>query len=143
MLCTSTNATTSGYVTKSVALPHNLRSDGVFVDAEVCSPQGSQVKAYVRWSDNGENELFTKSWVEMVAVDGLGSPRYPFTSSSDLSANEYDFRPTKWAWFNSRGAVTRAYQVKLVYTTDLTGSSKVYEKLPSVRNLKVCSFRTV
>ncbi len=143
MLCTASASTTSGYVTKSVALPHNLRSDGVFVDTEVCSPQGSQVKAYVRWSDNGENELFTKSWVEMVAVDGLGSPRYPFTSSSYLSENEYDFRPTKWVWFNPRGAVTRAYQVKLVYTTDLTGSSKVYEKLPSTRNLKVCSFRTL
>ena len=142
MVVTNNINTTSSYVSKVVTLPEELISTGVFALADVCCPSGSEVKAYVRWLDRGESDLFAKSWTQMVAVGGLGSPEYPFTASANLSKTEYDFRPTQWAWFNASSTV-RAYQIKLVYTTTLTGAQETYSSLPCVRNLRMSSFRTV
>lgn len=149
MLVTSTNdpntrttTPSSSYVSKAVSLPDELVSNGIFVTGEVCCPTGSQVRAYVRWSENGESDLFGKSWVQMTAVNGIGSPRFPFTATSNLSRTEYDFRPTQWAWFNT-GSTVRAYQILLMYTTTLGAAAKTYSKLPATRNLRMCSFRSV
>ena len=98
----------------------------------------------MRWSDRGESDLFGKQWVQMTALNGLGSPKFPFTANSNLSKNEYDFRPTRWAWFGSNTTPTiRAYQVLLMYTTNLSGSGKVYSKLPATRNFRMSSFRSI
>lgn len=141
---TATTTPSSSYVSKAVSLPDDLVSNGVYVTGEVCCPYGSEVRAFVRWSDRGESDLFGKQWTEMRAVSGLGSPRFPFAASSNLSKSEYDFRPTHWAWFGSPSTPTvRAYQVLLMYSTNLTGSGKIYTKLPATRNLRMCSFRSV
>ncbi|MFM8268737.1 MAG: hypothetical protein ACKN9V_00995, partial [Pseudomonadota bacterium] len=144
----STANPTSAYVSKAVSLPDDLVSNGIFTTADVCCPYGSVVNAYVRWSERGESDLFTKSWVAMPAVGGLGSPKYPFIQGSNLSRSEFDFRPTQWAWFNNRSSVPniRSYQIKLVFTVDsavLSGASKTYSKLPAVKNFKMSSIRTV
>jgi len=86
--------------------------------------------------------LFGQSWVAMTAVDGIGSPKIPFAASSNLSKSEYDFRPTRWALFDNTTGI-RAYQIKLLFTTDLTGVSKTYSRLPAIRNLRMASLRTV
>lgn len=141
---TATTTPSSSYVSKAISLPDDLVSNGIYVTGEVCCPYGSEVRAFVRWSDRGEADLFGRQWTEMKAVYGLGSPRYPFSASSELSKSEYDFRPTHWAWFGSSTTSTiRSYQVLLMYTTNLTGSGKIYSKLPATRNLRMCSFRSV
>jgi hypothetical protein len=132
----------SAYVSKAVTLPEDLVSNGIFATAEVCCPYGSQVRAYVRYANRGESDLFSQPWVAMAAIDGIGSPKYPFTASSNLSKSEYDFRPTRWALFDNTTGI-RAYQIKLVFTTDLTGASKTYSALPAIRNLRMASLRTV
>lgn len=139
---TASSTPSSSYVSKAVTLPDELASNGVFVSGEVCCPFGSEVRAYVRWSDRGESDLFGRSWTPMTAVSGIGSPRYPFSSTSNLSKTEYDFRPTQWAWFGSAANV-RSYQILLMYTTTLSGANKIYSKLPATRNLRMCSFRSV
>jgi hypothetical protein len=131
-------------VSKAITLPDELASNAILATAEMCCPYGSEVRAYVRWSDRGESDLFGKQWVQMTAISGLGSPKFPFTANSNLSKNEYDFRPTRWAWFGSNTTPTiRAYQVLLMYTTNLSGSGKVYSKLPATRNFRMSSFRSI
>ena len=142
MIVTDGSTPTSSYVSKVVTLPEELVSTGVFAVADVCCQFNSQVRAYVRTVGRGETDLFGKPWTEMTAIGGLGSPTYPFTSSSNLSKTEYDFRPTQWAWFNSSSTL-RSYQIKLVYTTNLTGQNMTYSSMPCVRNLRMSSFRTV
>jgi len=142
MIVTNTASTSTSYVSKSVSLPQNLSANGIFAVADVCCRPDSQVVAYVRWSEQGESELFNRSWVQMSAVGGLGSPQYPFAAGSNLSNSEYDFRPTQWAKFNTTATI-RAYQIKLVFTTILTGVNKTYSQLPSVRSLRMSSFRTI
>lgn len=139
---TRTTTPSSSYVSKAVTLPDELSSNGIFVTGEVCCPFGSEVRAYVRWSDRGESDLFGKSWVGMTAVSGIGSPRFPFAANSNLSKTEYDFRPTQWAWFGSAPNI-RSYQILLMYTTTLTGTDKIYSKMPATRSLRMCSFRSV
>ena len=141
---TATTTPSSSYVSKAITLPDELASNAIFATAEVCCPYGSEVRAYVRWSDRGESDLFGKQWVQMTAVYGLGSPKFPFTANANLSKNEYDFRPTHWTWFGSNTTPTiRAYQVLLMYTTTLSGSGKVYSKLPATRNFRMSSFRSI
>jgi hypothetical protein len=142
MIATDTDTTSSAYVSKAVTLPEDLVSNGIFATAEVCCPYGSQVRAYVRYANRGESNLFSQSWVAMAAVDGIGSPKIPFAASSNLSKSEYDFRPTRWALFDNTTGI-RAYQIKLLFTTDLTGASKTYSGLPAIRNLRMASLRTV
>ena len=142
MIATSTESTSSAYVSKAVTLPEDLVSNGIFATAEVCCPYNSQVRAYVRYTDRGESDLFTHPWIAMAAVDGIGSPKIPFAASSNLSKSEYDFRPTRWALFDNTTGI-RGYQIKLVYTTDLTTSNKTYSGLPAIRNLRMASLRTV
>jgi len=146
----SSTTPTSSYVTKAITLPEDLVSNGVFATAEICCPFNSAVRAWVRWSDRGENDLFNKPWVQMTAVAGFGSPKYPYTStpsfanSGHASRNEYDFRHTEWTWFGSNTASTvRAYQVLLMFTTQNSGSAKTYAISPAVRNFRMCSFRSV
>jgi len=156
MICTpntSAAAPTSSYVSKAVSLPDELASIGVFTTSEVCCPYGSEVRAYVRWSEKGDGELFGRPWAAMTAISGLGSPKHPFTASGGLSSTEYDFRTTKWIWFNGVGAgsalnstaTIRAYQIKLVFTVtsgvQAALATKTYSILPSVRNLRMASFR--
>ena len=138
---TPTSPTTS-YVSKAVTLPEELVSSGVFATAEVVCPYGSEVRAYVRWSDRGESDMLGKAWTAMSAVGGIGSPLYPFAASANLSKTELDFRPTQWEWLNTASTV-RAYQIKLVYTTTTSGATKTYSVLPCVRSLRMCSFRTI
>jgi hypothetical protein len=142
MITTDGNTPTTSYVSKAVTLPEELVSSGVFATAEVVCPYGSEVRAYVRWSDRGESDMFGKAWTAMSAVGGIGSPLYPFTASSNLSKTELDFRPTQWEWLNAASTV-RAYQIKLVYTTTTSGATKTYSVLPCVRSLRMCSFRTI
>lgn len=142
MIVTDGNTPTTSYVSKAVSLPEELVSSGVFVTAEVCCPYGSTVRAYVRWSDRGESDLFGKSWTAMTAIGGIGSQRFPFTASANLSKTEFDFRPTQWEWLNAASTV-RVYQIKLVYTTTTTGATKTYSVLPCVRSLRMSSFKTI
>jgi len=142
MIVTNGTTPTTAYVSKTVALPEELVSSGVFATAEVVCPYGSEVRAYVRWSDRGESDMFGKAWTQMSAVGGIGSPLYPFTASANLSKTELDFRPTQWEWLNAASTV-RAYQIKLVYTTTTSGATKTYSVLPCVRSLRMCSFRTI
>jgi hypothetical protein len=142
MIATDTDTTSSAYVSKAVTLPEDLVSNGIFATAEVCCPYGSQVRAYVRYANRGESNLFSQPWVAMTTVDGIGSPKIPFAASSNLSKSEYDFRPTRWALFDNTTGI-RAYQIKLVFTTDLTGQNKTYSVLPAIRNLRMASLRTV
>ena len=140
---TSPSSPTTSYVSKAVTLPEELVSSGVFATAEVVCPYGSEVRAYVRWSDRGESDMLGKAWTAMTAVGGIGSPLYPFTASANLSKTELDFRPTQWEWLNTTGSTVRAYQIKLVYTTTTSGATKTYAALPCVRSLRMCSFRTI
>jgi hypothetical protein len=121
-------------------------SNGIFATAEVCCPYGSEVRAYVRYANRGESDLFSQSWVAMTAVDGIGSPKIPLTASSNLSKSEYDFRPTRWALFDNTTGI-RAYQIKLVFTINssviTTDAIKTYSVLPAIRNLRMASLRTV
>jgi hypothetical protein len=146
MIATSTESTSSAYVSKAVTLPEDLVSNGIFATAEVCCPYGSQyvsqVRAYVRYANRGESDLFSQPWVAMTALDGIGSPKIPFALSSNLSKSEYDFRPTRWALFDTTTGI-RAYQIKLVFTTELAGQTKTYSVLPAIRNLRMASLRTV
>ena len=146
MIATSTESTSSAYVSKAVTLPEDLVSNGIFATAEVCCPYGSQygsqVRAYVRYANRGESDLFSQPWVAMTALDGIGSPKIPFAVSSNLSKSEYDFRPTRWALFDTTTGI-RAYQIKLVFTTDIAGQTKTYSVLPAIRNLRMASLRTV
>lgn len=146
MIATSTESTSSAYVSKAVTLPEDLVSNGIFATAEVCCPYGSQVRAYVRYTDRGESDLFTHPWIAMTAVDGIGSPKIPFTASSNLSKSEYDFRPTRWALFDNTTGI-RGYQIKLVFTVESSIESspatKTYSILPAIRNLRMASLRTV
>jgi len=139
---TNTQYPTSSYVSKAVTLPEELVSTGVFTTADVCCPYGSEVRAYVRFAERGESDIFNKPWTQMVAVGGIGSYRYPFTASSNLSKTEFDFRPTQWAYLNSSSNI-RSYQIKLVMTTSKTGADKKYSILPAVRNLRMASIRTI
>jgi hypothetical protein len=136
----------SAYVSKAVTLPEDLVSNGIFATAEVCCPYGSEVRAYVRYANRGESDLFSQSWVAMTAVDGIGSPKIPLTASSNLSKSEYDFRPTRWALFDNTTGI-RAYQIKLVFTINssviTTDAIKTYSVLPAIRNLRMASLRTV
>jgi hypothetical protein len=136
----------SAYVSKAVTLPEDLVSNGIFATAEVCCPYGSQVRAYVRYTNRGETDLFGQPWVAMTAVEGIGSPKIPFTASSNLSKSEYDFRPTRWALFDNITGI-RGYQIKLVFTVessiDSTPTTKTYSVLPAIRNLRMASLRTV
>lgn len=141
---------TSSYVTKAITLPEDLVSNGVFATSEICCPFDSAVRAWVRWSDRGESDLFNKPWVQMTAIAGFGSPKFPFNStpsfvrSGDASRSDYDFRHTEWAWFGSNTASTvRSYQVLLMFTTQNSGANKTYAVLPAVRNFRMCSFRSV
>jgi hypothetical protein len=142
----TTASPSSAYVSKAVTLPEDLVSNGIFATAEVCCPYGSQVRAYVRYANRGESDLFGQPWVAMTAVDGIGSPKIPFTASSNLSKSEYDFRPTRWALFDNTTGI-RAYQIKLVFTVesfiDSSPATKTYSILPAVRNLRMASLRTV
>ena len=146
MIATSTESTSSAYVSKAVTLPEDLVSNGIFATAEVCCPYGSQVRAYVRYANRGESDLFGQPWVAMTAVDGIGSPKIPFTASSNLSKSEYDFRPTRWALFDNTTGI-RGYQIKLVFTVESSIESspatKTYSILPAIRNLRMASLRTV
>lgn len=139
---TSLASPTSSYVSKAISLPEELISTGVFASAEVCCPYRSEVRAYIRFVERGESDLFSKNWIQMVAIGGIGSYKYPFTASSNLSSTEFDFRPTQWAYFNTSSTI-RAYQIKLVMTTSTTGDTKTYSVLPAVRNLRMASLRTV
>jgi hypothetical protein len=136
----------SAYVSKAVTLPEDLVSNGIFATAEVCCPYGSQVRAYVRYTNRGETDLFGQPWVAMIAVEGIGSPKIPFTASSNLSKSEYDFRPTRWALFDNITGI-RGYQIKLVFTVessiDSSPTTKTYSVLPAIRNLRMASLRTV
>ena len=136
----------SAYVSKAVTLPEDLVSNGIFATAEVCCPYGSQVRAYVRYTNRGESDLFGQSWMAMTAVEGIGSPKIPFAAASNLSKSEYDFRPTRWALFDSTTGI-RGYQIKLVFTVessiDLSPATKTYSVLPAIRNLRMASLRTV
>jgi hypothetical protein len=141
----TTASPSSAYVSKAVTLPEDLVSNGIFATAEVCCPYGSQVRAYVRYTNRGESDLFGQSWVAMTAIEGIGSPKIPFTSSSNLSKSEYDFRPTRWALFDNTTGI-RGYQIKLVFTIDssvITDQTKTYSVLPAIRNLRMASLRTV
>lgn len=137
-----TTTPSSSYVSKAVTLPDELASNGIFVTGEVCCPYGSEVRAYVRWSDRGESDLFGRSWTPMTALSGIGSPRFPFAANSNLSKTEYDFRPTQWVWFETEPNV-RSYQILLMYTTTLSGANKIYSKMPATRNLRMSSFRSL
>jgi hypothetical protein len=141
----TTASPSSAYVSKAVTLPEDLVSNGIFATAEVCCPYGSQVRAYVRYTNRGESDLFGQSWVAMTAVEGIGSPKIPFTAASNLSKSEYDFRPTRWALFDNTTGI-RGYQIKLVFTIDstvITDQTKTYSVLPAIRNLRMASLRTV
>jgi hypothetical protein len=118
--------TRSTYVSRVVELPQELSSNGlaVFVDSNI--PTGSSIAVYYRFSVEGEDDIFSKTWQTATRVTGA------FNSTSEIDFREVYFRvaPTSSSF--------KSYQIRVDLLTN--SSSQTYYKTPAARNIRTVSF---
>jgi hypothetical protein len=120
----STNKST--YISRVVELPQELASNGLamFVDSNI--PSGSSISVYYRFSVEGEDDIFAKSWLPATRITG------DFSSTSEIDFREVYFRvaPTSSSF--------KSYQIRVDLNT--ASSGQTYYKTPAVRNIRTVSF---
>jgi hypothetical protein len=121
---------TARYVSRVVELPEDLHSNGiaVFVDANIPVSSADSVRVYYRPLLTGENDIFSKTWVEMTRL----TPQ--FTSSSEIDFREVEFRGETSMTSKKFGA----YQIAVELTSPSTAST--YYTTPSARNIRTVSY---
>ena len=119
----------SRYISRVVDLDENIASNGIAVFADANIPSGTFVAGWIRYSIDGESDIFSKQWIPMTRV----SPE--FVSSSEIDFREAFFRYS----LPANSPPFKAYQVRLDFGTN--GSTvPVYSKTPAVRSLRTVSF---
>lgn len=125
-----TSADPSAYISRVVNLDPSTSSNGVQVFLNANLPSGSKIRAYYRYSEAGEADIYSKAWIPLTQASSA------FTSTSEFDFREVIFRNTPTAvpatGFNS-------YQIKVEMWSD-SGSSATYFKTPAIRNIRTVSF---
>lgn len=119
----------SEYVSRVVELPDAVASNGIAVFVDECTPAGSGVQVYYRYSVNGETDIFEKPWIALTR--SATTPQ--FTATSDLDFRESGFRSTALA----ANTTFQSYQIKVRMTSP---SNPTYDETPSARNVRTVSF---
>jgi hypothetical protein len=119
----------SEYVSRVVELPDAVASNGIAVFVDECTPSGSGIQVYYRYSVNGETDIFEKPWIALTR--SATTPQ--FNATSDLDFRESDFRST----ILPSSITFQSYQIKVRMTSP---SDPIYDKTPSARNVRTVSF---
>jgi hypothetical protein len=130
---TTSAYSTSSYVSRSVVLPTDATSQGVFVFTNALVPTGATVNMYCKYSTNGESGLYQSPW-------RLMSP----LGATFTSATENDFREAIYGIRGFTSSTTNlannisAYQIKAEF---LAPSGADYSKTPALKNIRVVTWR--
>lgn len=119
----------SEYVSRVVELPDAVASNGIAVFVDECTPLGSGIQVYYRYSVNGETDIFEKPWIALTR--SATTPQ--FNATSDLDFRESDFRSS----ILPSSITFQSYQIKVRMTST---SDPIYDKTPSARNVRTVSF---
>lgn len=122
-----TQSTSGRYVSRVVELPDDLHSKGLAVFLDENTPSGSSTRVYYRYSETGEEDIFSKPW----SVVSRTNPT--FASTSELDFREGAFRVTAGTTFGS-------YQIRVDARKDTSGNWGSYYRTPCVKNIRVVSF---
>jgi len=126
---TTPSAPVSEYVSRVVELPDAIASNGVSVFVDECTPVGSAISLWYRYSENGETDIFDKPWISLTR----SSTTPQFSATSDLDFREALFRSSTLP----TNTVFQSYQIKLRMTSS---PNSIYDKTPSARNIRAVSF---
>jgi hypothetical protein len=119
----------SEYVSRVVELPDAISSNGLAVFVDECTPLGSGVQVYYRYSVNGETDIFDKSWIPL----NRSTTTPAFTAASDFDFRESDFRSSALP----ANTTFQSYQIKVRMTSP---SNPVYDNTPIIRNIRTVSY---
>jgi len=122
-----TQSTSGRYVSRVVELPDDLHSRGLAVFLDQNTPSGSSARVYYRYSETGEEDIFSKPWAAVSRTNPT------FASTSELDFREGAFRVTAGTTFGS-------YQVRVDVVKDTGGNWTSYYRTPCVKNIRVVSF---
>lgn len=123
------NTNLSEYVSRVVELPDAVASNGIAVFVDECTPLGSGIQVYYRYSVNGETDIFEKPWIALTR----SATTQEFNATSDLDFREADFRST----ILPSSITFQSYQIKVRMTSP---PNPIYDKTPSARNVRTVSF---
>jgi hypothetical protein len=121
-----TMSTTGRYISRVVELGDDIQSKGLAVFVDENTPAGTSSKVYYRYSETGEDDIFSKPWQTVARQNPT------FASTSELDYREGYFKVTAGTTFGS-------YQVRVDSRKD-SGSLVSYFGSPSVKNIRVVSF---
>lgn len=122
-----TQSTSGRYVSRVVGLPDDLHSKGLAVFLDENTPSGSSTQVYYRYSETGEEDIFSKQWLAMTRTNST------FASTSELDFREGAFRVAAGTTFGS-------YQVRVDARKTESGNWGSYYRTPCVKNIRVVSF---
>jgi hypothetical protein len=121
-----TMSTIGRYISRVVELGDDIHSKGLAVFVDENTPAGTSSKVYYRYSETGEDDIFSKPWQTVARQNPT------FASTSELDYREGYFKVTAGTTFGS-------YQVRVDSRKD-SGSLASYFGSPSVKNIRVVSF---